>query len=50
MSKLSILKQKTKRDVDMTQGSIFRHLITFAFRMKSGTIYHNITTPYKSWL
>ena len=34
MSKLSILKQKTKRDVDMTQGSIFRHLITFAFPRK----------------
>ena len=34
MSKLSILKQKNKRDVDMTQGSIFRHLITFAFPRK----------------
>ena len=30
MSKLSILKQKNKRDVDMTQGSIERLLIMFA--------------------
>lgn len=42
MSKLSILKQKTKRDVDMTQGSIFRHLITFALPLLIGNIFQQL--------
>ena len=42
MSKLSILKQKNKRDVDMTQGSIFRHLITFAFPLLIGNIFQQL--------
>ena len=49
MSKLSILKQKTKRDVDMTQGSIFRHLITFAFPLLIGNIFQQLYNTVDTW-
>ena len=50
MSKLSILKQKTKRDVDMTQGSIFRHLITFAFPLLIGNIFQQLYNTVDTWV
>lgn len=50
MSKLSILKQKNKRDVDMTQGSIFRHLITFAFPLLIGNIFQQLYNTVDTWV
>lgn len=50
MSKLSILKQKTKRDVDMTQGSIFRHLITFALPLLIGNIFQQLYNTVDTWV
>ena len=50
MSKFSILKQKTKRDVDMTQGSIFRHLITFAFPLLIGNIFQQLYNTVDTWV
>ena len=50
MSKLSILKQKNKRDVDMTQGDIFRHLITFAFPLLIGNIFQQLYNTVDTWV
>ena len=50
MSKLSILKQKNKRDVDMTQGSIFRHLITFALPLLIGNIFQQLYNTVDTWV
>lgn len=39
-----------KRDVDMTEGSILRHLITFALPLLAGNIFQQLYNTVDSWV
>ena len=39
-----------KRDVDMTEGSIFRHLITFAFPLLIGNLFQQLYNMVDTWI
>ena len=42
MKKFSFLTRKKSRDVDMTEGSIMRHLINFAIPLLVGNIFQQL--------
>ena len=44
-----LLPQK-KRDVDMTEGSIFRHLITFTFPLLVGNLFQQLYNMVDTWV
>ncbi|MBE6657795.1 MAG: MATE family efflux transporter [Ruminococcaceae bacterium] len=41
---------RPKRDVDMTEGSIIRHLITFAFPLLIGNIFQQLYNTVDTWV
>ena len=49
MASLKFLFQP-KRDVDMTSGSIIRHLITFAFPLLIGNIFQQLYNAVDTWV
>ena len=50
MHRPSILTPKKGKDVDMTQGSIVRHLITFAFPLLIGNIFQQLYNTVDTWV
>ncbi len=44
------LQLRKKRDVDMTEGSIFRHLITFAFPLLLGNLFQQLYNMVDTWV
>ena len=46
----SILSPKRAKDVDMTQGSITRHIITFAFPLLIGNIFQQLYNTVDTWV
>ena len=46
----SIFTPKKGKDVDMTQGSILRHLITFAFPLLVGNIFQQLYNTVDTWV
>ena len=44
------LPMSKKRDVDMTEGSIFRHLITFALPLLVGNIFQQLYNTVDTWV
>lgn len=50
MSKLASLLHPGKRDVDMTQGSIARHIITFALPLLIGNIFQQLYNTVDTWV
>ena len=49
---MTAIKQliRPRRDVDMTQGSIIRHLITFAFPLLIGNIFQQLYNTVDTWV
>ena len=45
-----ILRAKKGNDVDMTQGNILRHLITFAFPLLIGNIFQQLYNTVDTWV
>ena len=50
MSKILDLLKQRKRDVDMTQGSIARHIITFALPLLVGNIFQQLYNTVDTWV
>ena len=50
MSKISALLNSKKRDVDMTQGGIARHIITFALPLLVGNIFQQLYNTVDTWV
>ncbi len=50
MNKLSFLTRKKSRDVDMTEGSIVRHLINFAVPLLVGNIFQQLYNMVDTWV
>ena len=50
MSKILDLLKQQKRDVDMTQGSIARHIITFALPLLVGNIFQQLYNTVDTWV
>jgi len=48
MSSLSV--HRKKQDVDMTQGSILRHLITFALPLLAGNVFQQMYNMVDTWV
>ena len=48
MSSVSI--RRRKQDVDMTQGSILRHLITFALPLLAGNVFQQLYNMVDTWV
>ena len=48
MSSLSI--RRRKQDVDMTQGNILRHLITFALPLLAGNVFQQLYNMVDTWV
>ena len=46
----SVFTPKKGKDVDMTQGSILRHLITFAFPLLVGNIFQQLYNTVDTWV
>ena len=46
----SILTPKKAKDVDMTQGNILRHLISFAFPLLVGNIFQQLYNMVDTWV
>ena len=46
----SILTPKKGKDVDMTQGSILRHIISFAFPLLIGNIFQQLYNTVDTWV
>ena len=44
------LLARNKRDVDMTDGNIFRHLITFAFPLLVGNLFQQLYNMVDTWV
>lgn len=44
------LLPRKKRDVDMTEGNIFRHLITFAFPLLVGNLFQQLYNMVDTWV
>ncbi len=44
------MQLRAKRDVDMTEGSIFRHLITFAFPLLLGNLFQQLYNMVDTWV
>ncbi len=44
------LGKKSRRDVDMTQGSITRHIISFAFPLLLGNIFQQLYNTVDTWV
>ena len=47
---LSRLHQKRSQDVDMTQGSITRHIIAFAFPLLLGNLFQQLYNTVDTWV
>ena len=45
-----IFSPKRAKDVDMTQGSITRHIITFAFPLLIGNIFQQLYNTVDTWV
>ena len=50
MKKYSFLTRKKSRDVDMTEGSIMRHLINFAIPLLVGNIFQQLYNMVDTWV
>ncbi len=50
MKKFSFLTRKKSRDVDMTEGSIMRHLINFAIPLLVGNIFQQLYNMVDTWV
>ena len=50
MSSIKALFRGNKRDVDMTQGSITRHLIMFALPLLAGNIFQQLYNTVDTWV
>ena len=50
MSKISQFPGRGKRDVDMTQGNIARHIITFALPLLVGNIFQQLYNTVDTWV
>lgn len=50
MSVLSIFKRKSAHDVNMTEGSILRHLLAFAFPLLLGNIFQQLYNMVDTWV
>ena len=50
MHKPSFLTRKKSRDVDMTEGSIVRHLINFAIPLLVGNIFQQLYNMVDTWV
>ena len=48
--KLSILTPKKGKDVDMTQGNITRHIITFALPLLAGNVFQQMYNMVDTWV
>ncbi len=46
----SRLQPRKKRDVDMTEGNIFRHLISFAFPLLLGNLFQQLYNMVDTWV
>ena len=49
-SPLRFLRPKRARDVDMTQGNITRHIISFAFPLLIGNIFQQLYNTVDTWV
>ena len=45
-----ILRPKRARDVDMTQGNITRHIITFALPLLAGNVFQQMYNMVDTWV
>lgn len=50
MTKIKAASVEKRRDVDMTEGSIFRHLLIFAFPLLLGNIFQQLYNMVDSWV
>ena len=50
MKKFNFLTRKKSRDVDMTEGSIMRHLINFAIPLLVGNIFQQLYNMVDTWV
>lgn len=50
MHKPAFLMRKNRRDVDMTEGSIVRHLINFALPLLIGNIFQQLYNTVDTWV
>ena len=50
MNIVKFLTGKGKRDVDMTEGSIFRHLISFALPLLIGNLFQQLYNTVDTWV
>ncbi len=50
MSRLCLHFAKGKQDVDMTQGNILRHIITFAFPLLLGNLFQQLYNTVDTWV
>lgn len=50
MAQAKTLSAKRKRDIDMTEGGIFRHLITFAVPLLLGNLFQQMYNMVDTWV
>ncbi|MBR6708053.1 MAG: MATE family efflux transporter [Clostridia bacterium] len=50
MNKVKTLPFRRRQDVDMTEGNIFRHLITFAFPLLVGNLFQQLYNAVDTWV
>lgn len=46
----SLFHPKSKHDVNMTEGSIFRHILTFAFPLLLGNVFQQLYNMVDTWV
>ena len=50
MSSKSVRAAGARRDVDMTQGSIVRHIVSFAFPLVLGNLFQQLYNTVDTWV
>ena len=50
MAQAQTLSHRKRHDVDMTQGSVFRHLLLFSLPLLAGNIFQQLYNTVDTWV